>query len=75
MTGELSPSGVAPDSALFDSLNRGSIDGQAVRFESDNALEQVAELSGKGVQFQTLNISQPDLESVFLTLTGRSLRD
>ena len=35
----------------------------------------VAELTGQGVQFQTLNIAQPDLESVFLTLTGRSLRD
>lgn len=53
----------------------GSIDGASMRFESDRPLEQVAELTGKGVQFQTLNIAQPDLESVFLTLTGRSLRD
>lgn len=53
----------------------GHLDGTSVRFESDRPLEQVAELTGQGVQFQTLNIAQPDLESVFLTLTGRSLRD
>jgi ABC-2 type transport system ATP-binding protein len=53
----------------------GSLEGAAMRFESDRPLEQVAELTGQGVQFQTLSIAQPDLESVFLTLTGRSLRD
>jgi len=68
VTGELShqPNGVELP---------GQIDGVAMRFESDRPLEQVAELSGKGVQFQTLSIAQPDLESVFLSLTGRSLRD
>lgn len=53
----------------------GHVEGMDVRFESDRPLEQVAELTGQGVQFQTLSIAQPDLESVFLTLTGRSLRD
>ncbi len=46
-----------------------------LRFESDAPLEEIARLSGLGVEFQTLNIVRPDLESVFLSLTGRSLRD
>ncbi len=53
----------------------GAIDGNTIRFESDRPLEQVAELTSRGVQFQSLGIAQPNLESVFLTLTGRSLRD
>ena len=53
----------------------GNLDGDSIRFESERPLEQVAELSGQGVQFQSLSIAQPDLESVFLSLTGRSLRD
>ena len=53
----------------------GKLDGLTLRFESDNPLEQVATLTGQGIQFQTLNVTQPDLESVFLNLTGRSLRD
>ena len=53
----------------------GIMEGNSMRFESERPLEQVAELTGQGVQFQTLSIAQPDLESVFLSLTGRSLRD
>lgn len=53
----------------------GTMEGNSMRFESARPLEEVAKLTGKGVQFQTLNIAQPDLESVFLSLTGRSLRD
>ena len=36
---------------------------------------RVARLSSAGVAFQTLEVTRPDLETVFLTLTGRSLRD
>ena len=53
----------------------GTRTGNTIRFESQHPLEEVARLSGKGVAFQTLNIAQPNLESVFLTLTGRKLRD
>lgn len=45
------------------------------RFESAEPLREVMKLSEAGVEFRTLQISQPDLEAVFLTLTGRSLRD
>ncbi len=49
--------------------------GNSLRFTSDAPLERVAQLTGRGLQFQSLNISRPNLERVFLTLTGRSLRD
>jgi hypothetical protein len=51
------------------------LDGQSLRFESDRPLEEVARLSSAGVAFQTLEVARPDLETVFLSLTGRSLRD
>jgi ABC-2 type transport system ATP-binding protein len=51
------------------------LDGLALRFESDRPLEEVARLTSAGVAFQTLEVARPDLETVFLTLTGRSLRD
>jgi ABC-2 type transport system ATP-binding protein len=51
------------------------LDGLALRFESERPLEDVARLSSAGVAFQTLEVARPDLETVFLTLTGRSLRD
>lgn len=73
VTAELS--NVMEESDLLGSLPGSSLEGNSMRFESDRPLEQVAELTGKGVQFQTLQIAQPDLESVFLSLTGRSLRD
>jgi hypothetical protein len=38
-------------------------------------LEEVARLSADGIRFLSLHIKRPDLESVFLALTGRSLRD
>jgi ABC-2 type transport system ATP-binding protein len=51
------------------------LEGQSLRFESDRPLEDVARLSSAGVAFQTLEVTRPDLETVFLSLTGRSLRD
>jgi ABC-2 type transport system ATP-binding protein len=51
------------------------LDGLALRFESAAPLEEVARLTSAGIAFQTLEVARPDLETVFLTLTGRSLRD
>jgi ABC-2 type transport system ATP-binding protein len=53
----------------------GELDGTSLRFESDRPLEEIARLSSAGVAFQTLEVAKPDLETVFLSLTGRSLRD
>ena len=53
----------------------GSLDGQSLRFESSAPLAEVAKLVERGLRFDSLSIQQPDLESVFLALTGRRLRD
>jgi ABC-2 type transport system ATP-binding protein len=53
----------------------GVVDAYHIRLESDRPLEEVAELSARGVGFRTLHILRPDLESVFLNLTGRRIRD
>jgi len=52
-----------------------ALDGLHLRFESKQPLEEVSRLATRGVAFATLNVAKPDLESVFLSLTGRSLRD
>jgi ABC-2 type transport system ATP-binding protein len=57
------------------SLLPAPLDNLALRFESDLPFDEVGRLSSAGIVFQTLEIARPDLETVFLTLTGRSLRD
>jgi len=52
-----------------------ALDGLELRFESERPFEEVARLTSAGIGFQTLEVARPDLETVFLTLTGRSLRD
>ncbi|MEW5796033.1 MAG: ABC transporter ATP-binding protein [Candidatus Zixiibacteriota bacterium] len=53
----------------------GVLDGTRLRFECRTPFEDVARLHAQGVQFRTLTVDSPDLESVFLNLTGRRLRD
>lgn len=53
----------------------GAVTEGQLRFESDRPLEDVARLHADGIEFHTLKIDNPDLESVFLNLTGRRLRD
>ncbi|MCC6906814.1 MAG: ABC transporter ATP-binding protein [Phycisphaerales bacterium] len=57
------------------SLLPATLDGLHLRFESRQPLEDVSRLATGGIAFATLNVARPDLESVFLSLTGRSLRD
>lgn len=53
----------------------GQCEGLELRFESAQPIDEISRLTSAGVVFQTLHINQADLESVFLKLTGRSLRD
>jgi ABC-2 type transport system ATP-binding protein len=53
----------------------GAIEGNHIRLESQRPLEDVARLTSQGIKFQTLHVLRPDLESVFLKLTGRRLRN
>ena len=46
-----------------------------LRIECADPLEKIAELARAGVSLATLQVKRPDLENVFLRLTGRSLRD
>ncbi len=60
-----------PDHAILPS----PLDGMSLRFETQQPLEDVSRLFGSGINFRSLKIDRPDLETVFLSLTGRSLRD
>ena len=53
----------------------GTWDGQKLSVPSERPLEEIARLAGSGVRFTSLHIKRPDLETVFLELTGRNLRD
>jgi ABC-2 type transport system ATP-binding protein len=53
----------------------GELDGRSLRVETDRPLEEVARLTDAGVHFTQLRVDRPDLEAVFLNLTGRRLRD
>ena len=53
----------------------GIVEGGVLRFESKQPLEDAARLMASGLKTRSLRIREADLESVFLHLTGRSLRD
>ncbi len=53
----------------------GQRNGRELRFTSRRPLEDVTRLSTSGATFHTMQINSPNLECVFLSLTGRSLRD
>jgi ABC-2 type transport system ATP-binding protein len=63
---QLPPAGVALPGAL---------EGLKLRFASEQAFEEAARLRSAGLQFASLHIERPNLETVFLNLTGRRLRD
>jgi ABC-2 type transport system ATP-binding protein len=45
------------------------------RFDSDDPLNDLTALAGRGAKVRSFRVDRPDLESVFLHLTGRRLRD
>ncbi len=53
----------------------GEVDGKTLRAETDHPFEVVAQLGRLDVGVAALRLERPDLERVFLHLTGRSLRD
>jgi len=48
---------------------------RTLRIDTANSDAEVKRLIERGVRFAALRIKRPDLESVFLNLTGRRLRD
>lgn len=57
------------------SFPEAEVDGQHFRLESAEPVQELGRLVATGLKFQQVSIHQPDLESVFLALTGRRLRD
>jgi len=53
----------------------GLFDGLSWRMETDRPMRQFTELIQSGMKFTRVNIVKADLETVFLNLTGRRLRD
>jgi ABC-2 type transport system ATP-binding protein len=53
----------------------GRLEGNSVRVQTGQPLEVVAKLAACGTKITHLKVDRPDLEAVFLSLTGRSLRD
>jgi len=53
----------------------GTIEGNTLRVETDDPMTDIAELAGLGLDVVALRVDSPNLETVFLNLTGRSLRD
>ncbi|MCI0361872.1 MAG: ABC transporter ATP-binding protein [Planctomycetaceae bacterium] len=51
------------------------LEGNMLRFASDQPFEDANRLRNAGVQFVRFHVDRPSLESVFLNLTGRRLRD
>jgi ABC-2 type transport system ATP-binding protein len=56
-------------------LPGGTLEGTTLRIDTDRPFELVATLGRSGVSIQQLRVERPDLERVFLKLTGRHLRD
>jgi ABC-2 type transport system ATP-binding protein len=54
---------------------RCKLDGNRLRFPSDRPLPEAQRVTEAGFELATVRIHRPDLEAVFLTLTGRRLRD
>jgi ABC-2 type transport system ATP-binding protein len=53
----------------------GSVSGMNSEFRSARPFDDLAHLHQQGVEFSEVHIGKPDLENVFLNLTGKTLRD
>ncbi|MCH9683862.1 MAG: ABC transporter ATP-binding protein [Deltaproteobacteria bacterium] len=53
----------------------GTLEGHTLRVETEDPLPTVEQLGRTGIEIRRLRIDRPDLERVFLQLTGRRLRD
>jgi ABC-2 type transport system ATP-binding protein len=53
----------------------GEVDGEVLRIETTDPFEVIARLGRDDVAIRRLRVDRPDLERVFLHLTGRTLRD
>lgn len=60
---------------IEESILPGDWDGLVVRVQTTDPVKIINDLAARQIKYKSLNIERPDLETVFLNLTGRSLRD
>jgi len=53
----------------------GALEGLTLRVETGEPMEAIRRIDGAGAAIESLHVTRPNLESVFLALTGRTLRD
>jgi len=53
----------------------GEFDGNRLTIETSDPMNDLMRLAQAGLNFKQLRVDRPNLEKVFLNLTGRSLRD
>ena len=53
----------------------GRLDGTNVTIETDKPFDAIKQLTAAGALIRTMSVKRPSLETVFLKLTGRRLRD
>jgi len=63
----------APDSPI--EIPGATLEGKRLRIQTKNTAETVVAIACSGRAFDGLRVTRPTLEGVFLSLTGRSLRD
>ena len=64
-----------PTSQITDELQKYEIIDNKIIIETDKPIDVITELTKLNTTFQSIHINRPDLEKVFLNLTGRRLRD
>lgn len=68
---ELDLAAPPPDSIALPAV----VDGTRLRWETDQPLDDLGRLSAAGLKVSSFQMQRPNLETVFLSLTGRRLRD
>ncbi len=58
-----------------ENLSKYQIKDNKISIETDSPIDIINELSALDIKFKSIHINRPDLEKVFLNLTGRRLRD
>jgi ABC-2 type transport system ATP-binding protein len=65
----------APPDAVAATALPGAVDGTRLAVQTERPFETVAAIARAGVDVAALRVERPGLEHVFLSLTGRRLRD
>lgn len=77
--GEVNAEALTAALAKVKGVQRSSLDGEALLLQAENANASMGEIvtaiNKNGGQIRSIKVDEPNLEAVFLHLTGRALRD